>query len=117
GPAGPCGTRAPWAEALPCAPLSRALEEPLHGTASVVRGWVLLEQPGPWGVEAGTESRPGRELARALPRLRAHGGPPRARRVSRPRGPGGEGRGGRQPSACFVAHTSRLDRWLERRRL
>ena len=56
------------AEALPCATLSRALEEPLYGTASVVRGWVLLEQAGPWGMEAVTESRLDPDLARALHR-------------------------------------------------
>jgi hypothetical protein len=99
------------AEALPCATLSRALEEPLHGTASVVRGWVLLEQPGPWGVEAVTESRLDRDLARALHRKAAAAGL-RLLLIRRP-GRGGEG----EPSACFVAHTSRRDRWLERRRL
>jgi hypothetical protein len=105
------------AEALPCATLSRALTEPLYGTASVVRGWVLLEQPGPWGMEAVTESRLDRDLARALHRAAAaahlrlllirrpgRGGPPVDREAS-------------QSSACFVAHTSRKGRWLERRRL
>jgi hypothetical protein len=101
------------AEALPCATLSRALEEPLHGTASVVRGWVLLEQPGPWGVEAVTESRLDRDLARALHRKAAAAG----LRLLLIRRPGREGPGASQPSACFVAHTSRRDRWLERRRL
>jgi Sucrase/ferredoxin-like len=101
------------AEALPCATLSRALEEPLHGTASVVRGWVLLEQPGPWGVEAVTESRLDRDLARALHRKAAAAG----LRLLLIRRPGRGGPGDRQPSACFVAHTSRRDRWLERRRL
>jgi hypothetical protein len=99
------------AEALPCATLSRALEEPLHGTASVVRGWVLLEQPGPWGVEAVTESRLDRDLARALHRKAAAAGL-RLLLIRRP-GRGGEG----EPAGCFVAHTSRRDRWLERRRL
>jgi hypothetical protein len=98
------------AEALPCATLSRALEEPLYGTASVVRGWVLLEQPGPWGVEAVTESRLDRDLARALDR-RAAAAHLRLLLIRRP------GRGASQPWACFVAHTSRQDRWLERRRL
>ena len=56
------------AEALPCATLSRALTEPQLGTASRVRGWVLLEQPGPWGREAVLESRLDRDLARALHR-------------------------------------------------
>ena len=113
------------AEALPCATLSRALEEPLYGTASVVRGWVLLEQPGPWGVDAVTESRLDRDLARALQRAAAaaHLRLLLIRRPGRPGGPG-ERRGGlpvdreaSRSSACFVAHTSRQGRWLERRRL
>ena len=108
------------AEALPCATLSRALEEPLHGTASVVRGWVLLEQPGPWGVEAVTESRLDRDLARALHRKASAAGL-RLLLIRRP-GRGGPpvdrgSPGDHQTSACFVAHTSRRDRWLERRRL
>jgi hypothetical protein len=81
------------AEALPCATLSRALTEPLYGTASVVRGWVLLEQPGPWGREAATAAH----LRLLL--------------IRRP------GRGASKPHECFVAHTSRGGRWLERRRL
>jgi hypothetical protein len=98
------------AEALPCATLSRALTEPLYGTASVVRGWVLLEQPGPWGMEAVVESRLDRDLARALHRAAA-AAHLRLLLIRRP------GRGASQPSACFVAHTSRKGRWLERRRL
>jgi Sucrase/ferredoxin-like len=112
------------AEALPCATLSRALTEPLYGTASVVRGWVLLEQPGPWGVEAVAESRLDRDLARALHRAAA-AAHLRLLLIRRPgRGGPGDRRGGppvdqgaSQPSACFVAHTSRDDRWMERRRL
>ncbi|HEX4907770.1 MAG TPA: sucrase ferredoxin, partial [Actinomycetes bacterium] len=99
------------AEALPCATLSRALEEPLYGTASRVRGWVLLEQPGPWGREAVTESRLDPDLARALDRAAnaAHLRLLLIRRSGRrPRG---------QATTCFLAHTSRRDRWLERRRL
>jgi hypothetical protein len=98
------------AEALPCATLSRALEEPLYGTASRVRGWVLLEQPGPWGREAVTESRLDRDLALALDRAAATARL-RLLLIRRP------GRGSSQPHACFVAHTSRGGRWLERRRL
>jgi hypothetical protein len=99
------------AEALPCATLSRALEEPLYGTASRVRGWVLLEQPGPWGREAVTESRLDRDLARALDR-KAAAAHLRLLLIRRP----GREAGGR-PRACFVAHTSRAGRWLERRQL
>jgi hypothetical protein len=105
------------AEALPCATLSRALEEPLYGTASRVRGWVLLEQAGPWGSEAVLESRLDRDLAGELfraadaARLRLLLIRRPGRRGGAPVDPAG------QPSACFVAHTSRRQRWLERRRL
>ncbi len=98
------------AEALPCATLSRALEEPLYGTASRVRGWVLLEQPGPWGREAVTDSRLDRDLARVLDRAAA-AAHLRLLLIRRP------GRGASQPATCFVAHTSRTGRWLERRHL
>jgi hypothetical protein len=99
------------AEALPCATLSRALTEPQYGTASRVRGWVLLEQAGPWGREAVTESRLDRDLARALDRSAA-AAHLRLLLIRRP-----AARATDQPRACFVAHTSRRDRWLERRLL
>ena len=98
------------AETLHCATLSRALTEPLHGTASVVRGWVLLEQPGPWGREAVTESRLEPALAAELERA-AEAAHLRLLLIRRP------GLGASQPHACFVAHTSQAGRWLERRRL
>jgi hypothetical protein len=113
------------AEALPCATLSRALEEPQFGTASRVRGWVLLEQPGPWGREAVLESQLDRDLARALHRA-AEAARVRLlliRRSGRRRGPGDRlggppaDRGAGKSTTCFLAHTSRRDRWLERRRL
>jgi hypothetical protein len=93
-------------EVPPCASLSRALGEPLLGTASRVRGWVLLEQPGPWGREAVLQSRLDRELAAALDR---HARAARARLllIRRP------GRGGDGPRRSFVAHTGRRHRWLE----
>ena len=99
------------ADALPCATLSRALEEPLYGTASRVRGWVLLEQPGPWGREAVTESRLDHDLALALDRA-ADAAHLRLLLIRRPGRPAQD-----QPRTCFVAHTSRAGRWLERRRL
>jgi hypothetical protein len=39
-----------------CSQLSRLLEEPLAGTAPVATSWILLEQPGPWGRKALTQS-------------------------------------------------------------
>jgi hypothetical protein len=43
-------------EAAACATRSRALGEPLFGTASVVSTWLLVEQPGAWPTDA-LESR------------------------------------------------------------
>jgi hypothetical protein len=40
-----------------CSLASRAAAEPLAGTASRVRAFLLLEAPGPWGVEALRDSR------------------------------------------------------------
>jgi hypothetical protein len=85
---------------------------------------VLLEQPGPWGREAVTESRLDRDLGRALDQAAA-AAHLRLLLIRRP-GRGGPGdrrggppvdRGASQPLTCFVAHTSRGGRWLERRRL
>jgi hypothetical protein len=40
-----------------CSTASRGLDEPMEGTASTVRAFVLLETPGPWGVDAVPGSR------------------------------------------------------------
>jgi hypothetical protein len=40
-----------------CTTASRALGEPLAGTAATARTWLLIEQPGPWGAQALTSSR------------------------------------------------------------
>ncbi|WP_267593847.1 sucrase ferredoxin [Carbonactinospora thermoautotrophica] len=39
-----------------CSTWSRVLAEPLAGTAPVARAWLAVEQPGPWGRNALTES-------------------------------------------------------------
>jgi hypothetical protein len=44
-------------ERFRCAHLARAVDEPMFATASTVRRWLLVEQPGPWGVDAIRESR------------------------------------------------------------
>jgi hypothetical protein len=51
-----------------CATVSRSLDEPLSGTAPTATTWLLLEQPGPWGVEALTSSHLDRALGHALKR-------------------------------------------------
>lgn len=40
-----------------CSRQARSLVEPLAATASRVRRWLLIEQPGPWGADAVWESR------------------------------------------------------------
>jgi hypothetical protein len=51
-----------------CAAISADIGEPEAGTATTAAGWVCLEQPGPWGRDALTQSRLdpvlGAELAR-----------------------------------------------------
>ncbi|WP_328999680.1 sucrase ferredoxin [Kribbella sp. NBC_00709] len=51
-------TPAPDATGRPglCSTYCRVLREPLAGTAVVARGWVVVEQPGPWGAKAPTQS-------------------------------------------------------------
>jgi hypothetical protein len=39
-----------------CSTFCRELREPLAGTAVVAAGWVLVEQAGPWGAKAPTQS-------------------------------------------------------------
>ncbi|MEU7058811.1 sucrase ferredoxin [Streptomyces sp. NPDC046197] len=51
-----------------CATASRALDEPMSGTAATATTWLLLEQPGPWGAEALTSSHLDPALGRALER-------------------------------------------------
>lgn len=43
-----------------------AADEPCIGTASQVRRWILVEQPGPWGAQALRESRLDREVGARL---------------------------------------------------
>lgn len=72
-----------------CAALSLDRADPLPGSAAPVNRWLLVEQPGPWGREALTQSRFDPDLARALQRRCAQEGlrPMLVRRVGR--SPGG----------------------------
>jgi hypothetical protein len=51
---------------LRCAPESLARTEPLIATASRVQRWMIIEQPGAWGVDALAESKLDRDTAAAL---------------------------------------------------
>ncbi|HUH06374.1 MAG TPA: sucrase ferredoxin [Egibacteraceae bacterium] len=80
------------AERFSCALASHNAGEPCYATASQVRRWLLVEQPGPWGADAVSQSRldaqVGRELRQAaravgarLLLIRRHGRSEQARRV------------------------------------
>lgn len=57
-----------------CSEASEARSEPLYGTASHVRRWLLLEQPGSWGSDALLQSRlPSRAARELRTRARSHG--------------------------------------------
>jgi hypothetical protein len=86
--------------------VSSTLGEPLWATASQVRSWVLLEQPGPWGPQALLESRLDPAVARAL-HARAHRLGVRVVLIRRP------GRSAPGPHNCYLAHTGTADRWVE----
>lgn len=93
-----------------CSAVSSAWLEPLDATASMVRNWVLIEQPGAWGPQALTDSGLPQAVAGELAMLaRRHTF--RVLLLRRPvRSPGGS----RQ---CFVAHSGRGTRWIEERRV
>jgi hypothetical protein len=56
------------AERFSCARTSAEMHEPLLGTASRVRRWVLVEQPGSWGADALLESQLPLHLGQSLRR-------------------------------------------------
>ena len=60
--------------AFRCADASVARAEPIFGTASFVRSWVLLEQPGPWGPQAISDSRLPAHVGTELRRRAAEAG-------------------------------------------
>jgi hypothetical protein len=57
-----------------CAAASQARDEPVAGTASTVRAFVALEDPGPWGVRAPADSRLPEEVKRFLRGVEAQRG-------------------------------------------
>jgi hypothetical protein len=94
-----------------CSAVSRALDEPLAGTASTVRGWLLLEQPGPWGADALSASRLPGTLGAALAQ-RAREWQLRVLLIRR------HGRGASTVRRnCFVAHSGAQRPWIEHVRL
>jgi hypothetical protein len=94
------------ADAPLCSALSCHYGEQLHGTASRVRNWLLIEQGGPWGRDALTESGLDLGLGSRLKRAAQDHGV----RVLLIRRPGAQEQSGCQ---CFVAHTGIEHHWIQ----
>lgn len=92
-----------------CTSASRHLDEPLAGTAATARTWLLLEQPGPWGVKALTSSHLDPVLGRAL-EAAAEGTGVRVALIRRP-GRHADCREVRERQV-YVAHTAPGNVWL-----
>ncbi|QNN52408.1 sucrase ferredoxin [Nocardioides mesophilus] len=95
--------------AFRCSVASEGDEEPIAGTASTVRAFLLVEAPGPWGVDAVTGSRLPPEVRSWLHDL------PRAHRV-RPlmiRGHGRQRRPGTRVFAAWCGDGAGGRPWLE----
>ncbi|MGA5289384.1 sucrase ferredoxin [Streptomyces pseudogriseolus] len=92
-----------------CSTFSRALDEPVEGTAATARTWLLLEQPGPWGAKALTSSHLDPALGRAL-EAAAKGTGVRVALIRRP----GRHADSRMPATrrVYVAHTVPGNVWL-----
>lgn len=89
-----------------CSEISCHYGEPLYGTASRVRNWLLIEQNGPWGRDALTQSGLDIELALKLKRA----GQDHGVRTLLIRRPGAYQQRGYQ---CFVVHTGVDRRWVQ----
>src|SRR5919108_1452064 len=89
-----------------CALESSARREPLAGTASRVRRWLVVEQPGAWGHDALTKRRLDPDVGRALDDAAKAAGV----RVLLARRPGWEPGG--EARRVFLAHTGSGSRWL-----
>jgi hypothetical protein len=91
-----------------CSLRSLAAHEPLAGTASVIRSWLLIEHAGPWGADPLRDARMPPEVGAALHRLERTSGARvlLVRRVDR-RSDGG--------IACVAVDTA--DAWAGRTRL
>jgi hypothetical protein len=93
-----------------CAASSRASHEPLAGTAAVATGWLLVEQPGPWGRDAltgsGLDPAVGAALTAAVVDL-----PVRVQTIRAPRGPDADAAAAAS-RRVLLAHTGPTP-WIE----
>ncbi|MBZ4017549.1 sucrase ferredoxin [Streptomyces purpurogeneiscleroticus] len=97
-----------------CATASRMAAEPLAGTAATARTWLLVEQSGPWGAQALTDSHLDPIVGRALEAATANTGV----RVALIRRPGRHAdRGASALRRVFVAHTAPGHSWIRTARI
>jgi hypothetical protein len=96
---------------MTCSDGSLEAGEPLAGTAPHAVGWVALEQNGPWGPRAFTDSHLDPEVGRALEEVTARHDV-RPSLIRRP-GPHADGpTAHEQPRRVLVAHTTPGSSWL-----
>ncbi|MEU9121684.1 sucrase ferredoxin [Streptomyces sp. NPDC048506] len=92
-----------------CATASREAAEPLAGTAAPARTWLLIEQTGPWGAKALTQSHLDPGLGRAL-EAAAEGTDVRVALIRRPGRHADHHRATRR--RLFAAHTAPGRSWI-----
>ncbi|WP_405011311.1 sucrase ferredoxin [Kitasatospora sp. NBC_01539] len=95
---------------ITCTTLSRELTEPLAATAATATTWLLVEQSGPWGAKALTESHLDTEVGRALDAASTGTGV----RVALIRRPGRHAEAAGARHEVLVAHTVPGRSWVRR---
>ena len=94
------------AEPAGCADIGRAHHESLHGTASRVTNWLLVEHNHEWDSEAPSSSSLGEAAARALKRV-ADEHRIRVLLIRKPR------RSDSEPRDCFAVHSGMTSQWIQ----
>jgi hypothetical protein len=94
----------------PCAEISRALGEPLHGTASRVRNWLLIEHDGEWGRDAVRDSTLDPAVMQSLKRI-ADQFKIRLLLIRKPHGDREDG------NTVFTVHSDVAAQWIQRMRV
>ena len=94
----------------PCADVSRAHGEALHGTASRVRNWLLLEHDGQWGRDAVKDSSFDAAIMQRLKRA-ADQFKIRLLLIRKPPGNSDDG------NAAFMVHSDVTNQWVQRVRM
>lgn len=90
-----------------CSQESAARDEPMFGTASTVRSWLLIEHPGPWGRSALPDSRLPEGLGDEL-RMRGAASGVRVLLIRRP------GRSAEGSIGAFAIRSGPEEPWVER---